>query len=105
MVNFISSQALNPVRKHLQEVMIDATVFKFYHSSHAYARQTTEIIKRGTVEIISKELFQKLDRSYKKRPLKVKAGLTPLPRISISTYGPARKMRHFQELGHELYSL
>lgn len=67
-----------------------------------------EIIKRGTVEIIlEKELFQKLDRSYKeKRPLKVKAGFDPTaPDIHLGHTVLLEKMRHFQELGHEIIFL
>lgn len=67
-----------------------------------------EIIKRGTVEIIlEKELFQKLDRSYKeKRPLKVKAGFDPTaPDIHLGHTVLLEKMRHFQKLGHEIIFL
>lgn len=67
-----------------------------------------EIIKRGTVEIIlEKELFRKLDRSYKeKRPLKVKAGFDPTaPDIHLGHTVLLEKMRHFQELGHEIIFL
>ena len=64
-----------------------------------------EIIKRGTVEIISKdELRLKLEESFKeKRPLKVKAGFDPTaPDLHLGHTVLLRKMRQFQELGHKI---
>ncbi len=67
-------------------------------------KKQLEIIKRGTVEIISeKELITKLE---KKRPLVVKAGFDPsAPDIHLGHTVLLRKMRHFQDLGHKVIFL
>lgn len=67
-----------------------------------------EIIKRGAVEIISEdELRKKLEQSIKtKKPLKIKAGFDPTaPDIHLGHTVLLRKLRQFQELGHEVYFL
>jgi tyrosyl-tRNA synthetase len=67
-----------------------------------------EAIARGAEEIISEdELVKKLERSYKeKKPLKVKAGFDPTaPDIHLGHTVLIEKMRHFQELGHEVIFL
>lgn len=67
-----------------------------------------EIIKRGAVEIISQdELRKKLEQSIKtKKPLKIKAGFDPTaPDIHLGHTVLLRKLRQFQELGHEVYFL
>ena len=67
-----------------------------------------EIIKRGAVEIISEdELRQKLAQSIKtKRPLKIKAGFDPTaPDLHLGHTVLLRKLRQFQDLGHEVYFL
>ncbi len=64
-----------------------------------------EIIRRGTVEIISEpDLLKKLERSFKEnRPLQVKAGFDPTaPDIHIGHTVLLEKMRQFQDLGHEV---
>ncbi|MCM8796779.1 MAG: tyrosine--tRNA ligase [Candidatus Omnitrophica bacterium] len=63
-----------------------------------------EIIKRGAVEIISEEeLKNKLELG---RPLKIKAGFDPTaPDIHLGHTVLLRKLRQFQELGHEVYFL
>ncbi|TGL57319.1 tyrosine--tRNA ligase [Leptospira ognonensis] len=60
-----------------------------------------EKIRRGTVEIISeKELTDKLQ---KKGVLKVKAGFDPTaPDLHLGHFVLLRKLKHFQELGHEI---
>lgn len=71
-------------------------------------RQQLDIIKRGTVEIITEEeLFRKLDRSVHQRvPLKIKAGFDPTaPDIHLGHTVLIEKMRQFQELGHEVIFL
>ena len=67
-------------------------------------KKQLEIIKRGTVEIISeKELILKLE---KKRPLVVKAGFDPsAPDIHLGHTVLLRKLRHFQDLGHRVVFL
>jgi tyrosyl-tRNA synthetase len=67
-----------------------------------------EIIKRGTVEIISEEgLLKKLVRSVKEnKPLLIKAGFDPTaPDIHLGHTVLLEKMRQFQELGHEVVFL
>ena len=66
------------------------------------------IIKRGAVEIISEEeLRRKLDRSIKSNcPLKIKAGFDPTaPDLHLGHTVLLRKLRQFQDLGHEVYFL
>ena len=67
-----------------------------------------ETIKRGAAEIISEgELYKKLDQSIKtKRPLKIKAGFDPTaPDLHLGHTVLLRKLRQFQDLGHEVYFL
>lgn len=67
-----------------------------------------EVIKRGTVEIISEpDLLKKLQESHKgNRCLKIKAGFDPTaPDIHLGHTVLLEKMRQFQELGHEVIFL
>jgi tyrosyl-tRNA synthetase len=67
-----------------------------------------EVIKRGVADIISdEELYKKLEWSMKnKKPLKIKAGFDPTaPDIHLGHTVLLRKLRQFQELGHEVYFL
>ena len=67
-----------------------------------------KIIKRGTVEILlEEELKAKLARSVQTgRPLKVKAGFDPTaPDLHLGHTVLMQKMRHFQQLGHEVIFL
>jgi tyrosyl-tRNA synthetase len=67
-----------------------------------------ELIKRGTVEIIQlDELKKKLERAIKNnKPLVIKAGFDPTaPDIHLGHTVLLRKMRHFQDLGHEVIFL
>jgi tyrosyl-tRNA synthetase len=71
-------------------------------------KQQLDIIKRGAMEIISEaELVRKLELCQKeKRPLRVKAGFDPTaPDIHLGHTVLLRKMRQFQDLGHEVYFL
>ncbi len=66
--------------------------------------QQLDLIKRGAVEIIPEnELIAKLKRSKEKsNPLIVKLGCDPSrPDLHIGHAVVLRKMRHFQELGHQ----
>ena len=67
-------------------------------------KQQLDLIKRGTVEIISEEeLVKKLAL---KRPLIIKAGFDPTaPDIHLGHTVLLRKLRQFQELGHIVYFL
>lgn len=71
-------------------------------------KQQLEIIKRGAVDIISKEeLVRKLELAKEEnRPLRVKAGFDPTAAdIHLGHTVLLRKMRQFQDLGHEVYFL
>ncbi|MBN1898716.1 MAG: tyrosine--tRNA ligase [Spirochaetes bacterium] len=72
------------------------------------ANEQLELIKRGTVEIISEEeLIEKIKNSIKtKKPLVVKAGFDPTaPDLHLGHTVLLRKMAHFQELGHRVVFL
>jgi len=65
-------------------------------------------LKRGTDEIISEEeLLGKLKRSVETgEPLRVKAGFDPsCPDLHIGNAVPIRKLKQFQEFGHEVIFL
>jgi tyrosyl-tRNA synthetase len=65
-------------------------------------------LKKGCVDIIQEEeLKAKLVRSrQKKKPLKVKAGFDPTaPDIHLGHIVLLRKMKHFQDLGHDVVFL
>ena len=71
-------------------------------------KEELRIIKRGTEEIIpEKELIKKIEKSRKeKRPLRVKQGFDPnAPDIHLGHTVGLRKMRQFQDLGHDIYFL
>ncbi len=64
-----------------------------------------EVIKRGVEELIPEdEMLEKLKRSYAKNlPLKVKQGFDPTaPDIHLGHTVGLRKLRQFQELGHQV---
>lgn len=64
-----------------------------------------EIIRRGTTEIVpEEELIEKLKKSRKEnKPLKVKLGVDPTrPDLHLGHSVILRKMRQFQDLGHEV---
>jgi len=63
-----------------------------------------EVIKRGAVEIISEEELKK--KLGENRPLIIKAGFDPTaPDIHLGHTVLLRKLRQFQDLGHEVYFL
>lgn len=67
-----------------------------------------QLIRRGAVEIIDeKELAQALERSIKTgKPLRVKAGFDPTaPDLHLGHTVLLQKMKHFQDLGHEVVFL
>ncbi len=68
--------------------------------------EALEYLKRGVVDLIEEEeLLKKLEKSYKEgRPLKIKAGFDPTaPDLHLGHTVLLRKMKHFQDLGHEVY--
>ena len=67
-----------------------------------------ELLERGAVDVISQDdLRQKLIRSRETGvPLKVKAGFDPTaPDLHLGHTVLIQKLKHFQELGHEIYFL
>jgi tyrosyl-tRNA synthetase len=67
-----------------------------------------ELIRRGTIEIIQEqELETRLTASIKEsRPLRIKAGFDPTaPDLHLGHTVLIQKLRHFQELGHEVIFL
>jgi tyrosyl-tRNA synthetase len=67
-----------------------------------------ELIERGVVDCISREeLRAKLENSVKTgRPLKIKAGFDPTaPDLHLGHTVLLQKMKHFQDLGHDVYFL
>ena len=67
-----------------------------------------ELIERGVVDCISREeLKNKLARSANTgKPLKIKAGFDPTaPDLHVGHTVLLQKMKHFQDLGHEVYFL
>ena len=67
-----------------------------------------DLIKRGSIEIIrEEELSLKLKESQRnRRPLHIKAGFDPsAPDIHLGHTVLLRKLKHFQELGHNVYFL
>ncbi len=72
------------------------------------AREQFDYLKKGTVEIINEEeLLARLERSLReRRPLRIKAGFDPTaPDIHLGHTVLLRKMKHFQDLGHEVIFL
>jgi tyrosyl-tRNA synthetase len=67
--------------------------------------RAVEIIKQGVVDIISEDdLIHKLEKSKKTgKPLKIKLGFDPsAPDIHLGHTITLRKLRQFQELGHQV---
>ena len=67
-----------------------------------------ELIERGVVDCISRdELKAKLEKSVKTgQPLKIKAGFDPTaPDLHVGHTVLLQKMKHFQDLGHDVYFL
>lgn len=71
-------------------------------------KKELELLERGAVEIISvEELAKKMEVSaLEGRPLKVKAGFDPTaPDLHLGHTVLIQKMKHFQELGHQVIFL
>ena len=71
-------------------------------------RRQLDLITRGTVEVIQqRELEDRVGASLKEgRPLRVKAGFDPTaPDLHLGHIVLIQKLRHFQELGHEVIFL
>lgn len=74
----------------------------------AEIKRQMEVIRRGTVDLISAgEMEKKLTRSLETgKPLRVKAGFDPTaPDLHLGHTVLMHKMRHFQELGHQVLFL
>jgi tyrosyl-tRNA synthetase len=75
---------------------------------HPDLQTQLKLIKKGVAEIISEpELVRKLEKSIKeKKPLRIKAGFDPsAPDLHLGHTVLLRKLKHFQDLGHEIYFL
>ena len=74
----------------------------------ASIKEQLELIERGAVDIIARE---ELERKLKKSemtgiPLKIKAGFDPTaPDLHLGHTVLLQKLKHFQELGHDIYFL
>jgi len=75
---------------------------------HLSVEEQLKILMRGVVEVIpEEELREKLERSIKEnKPLRIKLGADPsAPDLHLGHTVPLRKLRQFQDLGHEVYFL
>jgi len=66
------------------------------------------LIERGTVDVVSREdMARKLKKSAESGvPLKIKAGFDPTaPDLHLGHTVLIQKMKHFQDLGHDIYFL
>ena len=66
------------------------------------------LIERGAVDVVSREdLVRKLKKSSESGvPLKIKAGFDPTaPDLHLGHTVLIQKMKHFQDLGHDIYFL
>jgi len=71
-------------------------------------KEQLEILKRGIVDLVSEEeLLKKLEKSYtSQKPLVVKQGFDPTaPDLHIGHAVSIRKLKQFQDLGHEVVFL
>ncbi|MCB1308345.1 MAG: tyrosine--tRNA ligase [Leptospiraceae bacterium] len=71
-------------------------------------RDALALIKRGAVDVLpEEELISKLERSRQTgKPLVIKAGFDPTaPDLHLGHIVLLRKLKHFQELGHEVHFL
>ena len=70
--------------------------------------EQVSLIERGTVDVVSREdLVNKLKKSTESGvPLKVKTGFDPTaPDLHLGHTVLIQKMKHFQDLGHDIYFL
>ena len=70
--------------------------------------EQVSLIERGTVDVVSREdLVRKLRKSQETGVgLKIKAGFDPTaPDLHLGHTVLIQKMKHFQELGHDIYFL
>ena len=70
--------------------------------------EQVSLIERGTVDVVSREdLVKKLQKSSDSGvPLKVKTGFDPTaPDLHLGHTVLIQKMKHFQDLGHDIYFL
>jgi len=75
--------------------------------SHTIEEQVS-LIERGAVDVVSREdLVRKLNKSRESGvPLKVKTGFDPTaPDLHLGHTVLIQKMKHFQDLGHDIYFL
>ncbi|MCJ7745096.1 MAG: tyrosine--tRNA ligase, partial [Actinobacteria bacterium] len=78
---------------------------RFEMSIDEQVKKQMELITSGAVELIPEdEMRAKIERSISEnRPLIVKLGVDPTrPDLHIGHSVPLNKLRHFQQLGHEI---
>jgi tyrosyl-tRNA synthetase len=83
-------------------------VFDLKGEALAEIERMVEILSRGTVEIIQKDLLiEKLKQAHiEERPLRVKVGIDPTaPKLHLGHLVLLQKMKQFQDLGHEILFL
>jgi tyrosyl-tRNA synthetase len=74
----------------------------------ASIEEQLELIERGAVDCISREELIKKLKKFEKTgiPLKIKAGFDPTaPDLHLGHTVLLQKLKHFQDLGHEIYFL
>ncbi len=70
--------------------------------------EQVSLIERGTVDVVSRDdLVKKLNKSQESGiPLKIKTGFDPTaPDLHLGHTVLIQKMKHFQDLGHDIYFL
>ena len=70
--------------------------------------EQVSLIERGTVDVVSRDdLVRKLEKSRQSGlPLKIKTGFDPTaPDLHLGHTVLIQKMKHFQDLGHDIYFL
>ena len=70
--------------------------------------EQVSLIERGTVDVVSRDdLVRKLEKSRQSgQPLKIKTGFDPTaPDLHLGHTVLIQKMKHFQDLGHDIYFL
>lgn len=83
-------------------------IFDLKGEALAEIERTVEVLSRGTVEIIQKDLLiEKLKQArMEERPLRVKVGIDPTaPKLHLGHLVLLQKMKQFQDLGHQVLFL
>jgi tyrosyl-tRNA synthetase len=95
-----------PVDIRFEELHVTREDMQYQEAEELTVNEQMDVLRRGCAEIISeKDLESKLEKSIRTgKPLRVKLGLDPsAPDIHLGHAVVLRKMREFQELGHEVF--